>query len=311
VEGRALDGPGIYQSFEAKYPAYPALQLFGDETKPLPVWAEPAPSDKWADVEAPLGVLDLSNPPPDVRRWQYWERCDPRGEREFQRHLNDWDRQLREIQAGKQAHLDTWNQLTYDLADMTRDDRGRLQLDCKLGTYFHSLSASEALDPELTEAYAAWPDSDPDVVWPRLERRAWLHERVPDPVADGWRRSAALGVSTLTIVQVRNRSFDGYKMFLSPRSCTVATQRRRYHVVRGPSANSPAVGQGRLRCRQRGPAACHDGPRVRPDRRRRGAACGERPAGRGLPRPGRQGRQHYGARRPRRADPDDPRGDQP
>jgi hypothetical protein len=25
--------------------------------------------------------------------------------------------------------------------------------------------------------------------------------------------------------------FDGYKMFLSPRSVTVATQRRRYHVV--------------------------------------------------------------------------------
>ena len=66
-------------------------------------------------------------------------RCDPRGEREFQRHLNDWDRQLREIQAGKRAHLDTWNQLTYDLAGMIRDDHGRVQLDCKLGTYFHSL----------------------------------------------------------------------------------------------------------------------------------------------------------------------------
>jgi transcriptional regulator with XRE-family HTH domain len=230
-QGRALDGPGIYGFFEAKYPAYPALRLFGDEAKPLPVWVEPAASEQWTDVEAPLGVLDLSNPPPDVRQWRYWERCDPRAERQFQRHLDEWDHQLREIQAGKRAHLDTWNQLTYDLADMTRDDCGRIQLACKLGTYFHSLSTSEALDPELTEAYAAWPDSDPDLVWPRLERRAWLHERVHDPVADGRRRSAALGVSTLTIVRVRNRSFDGYKMFLSPRSCTVATQRRRYHVV--------------------------------------------------------------------------------
>jgi hypothetical protein len=106
-----------------------------------------------------------------------------------------------------------------------------VRLDCKLGTYFHSLSTSEALDPELTEAYAALPDSDAEMVWPRLERRAWLHERVADPVADGRWRSAAIGVSTLTIVRVRNRSFDGYKMFLSPRSCTVATQRRRYHVV--------------------------------------------------------------------------------
>jgi hypothetical protein len=92
-----------------------------------------------------------------VRRWDYWEGCDPRGERDFQRCLEDWDRQLRELHAGKRAHLDTWNQLTYDLAAMTRDDNGRLRLDCKLGTYFHSLSTSEALDPELTEAYAAWP----------------------------------------------------------------------------------------------------------------------------------------------------------
>ena len=130
-------------------------------------------------------------------------RVRPRGERDFERRLEDWDRQLREIHAGKRAHLDTWNQLTYDLASMTRDDIGRLRLDCKLGTYFHSLSTSEALDPELMEAYAAWPDSDPATVWPRLERRAWLHERVADPVADGHRRSAALGVSTLTIVRVR------------------------------------------------------------------------------------------------------------
>ena len=54
---------------------------------------------------------------------------------------------------------------------------------------------------------------------------------MPDPVADGRYRSAALGVSTLTIGRVRNRTFDGYKLFLSPRSVTVATQRRRYHVV--------------------------------------------------------------------------------
>jgi transcriptional regulator with XRE-family HTH domain len=110
--GRALDGPGIYQLLEAKYPAYPLLRLFGDEAKPLPVWAELAPPEQWADIEAPLGQLDLSQPPPDVRTWRYWEPCDPRGEAEFKRHLDDWDRQLREIRAGRRAHLDTWNQLT-------------------------------------------------------------------------------------------------------------------------------------------------------------------------------------------------------
>ncbi len=228
---RALDGPGVYRLLEAKYPAYPLLRLFGDEAKPLPVWAELAPAEQWADIEAPLGDLDLSGPVPDVRRWGCMQACDPHGEEEFKRHIDDWDRQLQEIRAGKRAHLDTWNQLTYDLRAMIRDDHGRIKLDCKLGTYFHSLSTSECLDPELLEAYAAWPDSEPDAVWPRLERRVWLHERVADPVADGRCRSAALGVSTLTIVRVRNSAFDGYKMFLSPRSITVATQRRRYHVV--------------------------------------------------------------------------------
>jgi hypothetical protein len=229
--GRALDGPGVYRLLEEQYPAYPLLRLFGDAAKPLPVWAELAPAGQWADVEASLGQLDLSQPPPDVRTWRYWEPCDPRGEEEFKRHLDDWDRQLREIRTGRRAHLDTWNQLTYDLQAVTRDEQGRVQVHCKLGTYYHWLSTSECLDPELLGAYAAWPDSKPDQAWPRLARRAWLHERVPDPVADGRDRSAALGVSTLTIVRVRNRTFDGYKLFLSPRSCTVATQRRRYHVV--------------------------------------------------------------------------------
>jgi len=93
------------------------------------------------------------------------------------------------------------------------------------------LSTSECLDPELLEVLAAWPDTQPDQAWTRLPRRAWLHERVADPVADGRYRSTALGVSTLTIVRVRTRGFDGYKLFLSPRSVTVATQRRRYHVI--------------------------------------------------------------------------------
>jgi hypothetical protein len=175
--------------------------------------------------------LDLSTPVPDVRTWRFWEVCDPRGEEELKRHLDEWDRQLREVHAGRREHLKTWNQLTYDLGAMTRDEHGRLRLDCKLGTHYHSPSTSECLDAALSEADAAWPDTTPEFTWPRLERRAWLHERVPDPVADGRHRPAAIGVSTLTIVRVRSRSFDGYKMFLSPRSVTVATQRRRYHVV--------------------------------------------------------------------------------
>jgi hypothetical protein len=229
--GRALDGPGLYEFLEATYASYSLLRLFGDKAKPSPVWAELAPVEQWAEVEAPLGRLDLSPPKPDVRTWRSVEHLDPRGEAEFKRNLDDWDRQLREIRAGGRAHLDTWNQLTYDLRAVTRDHLGRRRLHCGLGTYFHSLSTSECLDSELLEAFAASPDSRPDKVWARLDRRAWLHDRVPDPVTDGRHRSAAIGVSTLTVVRVRNRGFDGYKLFLSPHSVAVASQRRRYHVV--------------------------------------------------------------------------------
>src|SRR5918995_3999970 len=44
--GRALDGPGLYQFLEAAYPGYPVVRLFGDEAKPLPVWAELAPREQ-------------------------------------------------------------------------------------------------------------------------------------------------------------------------------------------------------------------------------------------------------------------------
>jgi hypothetical protein len=46
----------------------------------------------------------------------------PLGERDFELRLEERDRRLREIYAGKRAQLDTWNQLTYDLAAMARDD---------------------------------------------------------------------------------------------------------------------------------------------------------------------------------------------
>src|SRR5207302_11421966 len=92
--------------------------------------------------------------------------------------------------------------------------------------------ASESGAGEAMEAYSAWPDYTPEEGWPKLERRSWLHGRVADPVIDGGHRSSAIGVSTLTVVRVRRTSFDGYKMFISPRSIRVATIQRRQHVIR-------------------------------------------------------------------------------
>ena len=101
----------------------------------------------------------------------------------------------------------------------------------RMGTYFHSLATSESLADEVMEVYSAWPDYTPEEGWPKVERRSWLHGRVADPVIDGGHRSSAIGVSTLTVVRVRRTGFDGYKMFISPRSTRVSTSRRRYHVI--------------------------------------------------------------------------------
>ncbi len=51
----------------------------------------------------------------------------------------------------------------------------------------------------------------------------------------------------------------------------------------------PALGQGNQRRRERGPGAGLDAALVDPDRSEGGSTRGERPAGRDLPRPGRQG----------------------
>ncbi len=227
---RALDGPGLYQFLENAYPAYPVLKMFEDDARPLPVWAKVAPREQWEQTEAGLGELSASGVIPDVRSWLWNEQCDPRAEADFRRHVIDWEQQVKEIQTGRRAHLDKWNQLTYDLGTIQQTATSP-KLLCKMGTYFHSLATSESLSDEILDAYAAWPDYSPEEAWPKLERRAWLHERVADPVADGSHRSSAVGVSTLTIVRVSRRDFDGYKMFISPRSTRVSTSRRRYHVI--------------------------------------------------------------------------------
>ncbi len=229
-QARALEGTGLYELLEKRYPGYSTLKLLGDASKPLPVWAEVAPKDQWSNTEAGLGELTVSLPLPHIREWSNGEACDPRAEADFRRHVDDWDRQVREIQTGRRAHLDKWNQLTYDLDRIERTDRG-LKMHCRMGTYFHSLATSESLADEVMELYSAWPDYTPEDGWPKLERRRWLHERVNEPVIDGRHRSAAIGVSTLTLVRVRRTGFDGYKMFISPRSTRVATSRRRYHVI--------------------------------------------------------------------------------
>ncbi|HEX4863787.1 MAG TPA: hypothetical protein VFV02_06930 [Acidimicrobiales bacterium] len=247
-----LESRGLYRLLATKYPDYPALSLGNDTDPPLPVWAELAPSEQRDDLEAPLGELDLSRPVPSLRRWEYWEPCDPNGEEEFRHRIVAWDRQVEETRLGRRRHLDTWNQLTYDLSSLDRTGMG-VKLHCTLGTYVHSLATSEALAPEIVEAFCAWPDHDPEEVWPRLERRAWLHERVTDPVADGRHRSCAIGVSTLTLVRVRRLGFDGYRMFLSPDSIGTASRRRRYHVVPSgmfqPFADESEESPGGLRAR--------------------------------------------------------------
>src|SRR5947209_2605513 len=96
---RALDGPGLYRFLEETYPAYPALKMFEDDRRPLPVWAEVAPREQWEEIEAGLGELAVHGPVPDVRSWRWDEQCDPQAEADFRRHVNDWEQQVKEIQA--------------------------------------------------------------------------------------------------------------------------------------------------------------------------------------------------------------------
>lgn len=109
--------------------------------------------------------------------------------------------------------------------------RTGMKLHCKLGTYFHTRATSQVLGPEIVDALCKRPDLEPEEAWHLLERRLWLHERVADPVADGRHRSAGIGVSTLTIVRVREQETDGCRMMLSPSSIELASHGPRWHVV--------------------------------------------------------------------------------
>ncbi len=160
-QARALEAPGLCELLAQRYPGYSTLKLLGDESSPLPVWAEVAARDQWSNTEAGLGELNVSLPMPQVREWSTGEDYDPHAEADFRRHLDDWDRQVREIQTGRRRHLDKWNQLTYDLDRIERIDGG-LKMHCKMGTYFHSLATSESLADEVMEVYSAWPDYIPE-----------------------------------------------------------------------------------------------------------------------------------------------------
>ncbi|MFD2351632.1 sigma-70 family RNA polymerase sigma factor [Nonomuraea ferruginea] len=82
-------------------------------------------------------------------------------------------------------------------------------------------------------------------------------------------------------------------------------------MVGDSGGNAPLWGTGVFGARQGGQGPGRDRRAVRPHRRRGAAARGQRPAGRDLPRPGRQDRQHPDPRHPLRPRPDDPRSDQP
>jgi len=85
---------------------------YPDHGRSFKEWAEVAPREQWSDTEASLGKLKVSLPMPQVREWNSGEDYEPRAETDFRRHLDDWNRQIRETQTGRRAHLDKWNQLT-------------------------------------------------------------------------------------------------------------------------------------------------------------------------------------------------------
>jgi RNA polymerase sigma-70 factor, ECF subfamily len=146
----------------------------------------------------------------------------------------------------------------------------------------------------------------------RLRREEYVGPWFPEPLLtdpyEDPERSAELADSVSTAALLLER--------LSPLERAVFVLQEVFgfsfpEVASAVGRSEAACRQGHLRRRERGPGARRARGAVRADRRRPGAAPGERPAGRDLPRPGRQGHQHVGARHPRRADPDHPHGGQP
>ncbi|GIJ44269.1 hypothetical protein Val02_11550 [Virgisporangium aliadipatigenens] len=196
-----LAGRGWEPTLRALYPAYEPVR-FGGRT--FPVTVRPVPPG--TDLDAVLGDLDPTPPP------GFDASFDPRGAAEYRAYAAAPPRQG--LHDGP----------TY-AAVRVRDTADGPRVDARPGSYFASLATAEALEREFVEALAADPDRP--VPPADLPRRAWLHERLADPVRDGRFRAGALSVAT-TVLLPRP---GGHAALLVRRSWRVRTHPGFLHVA--------------------------------------------------------------------------------
>jgi hypothetical protein len=108
---------------------------------------------------------------------------------------------------------------------------GGIKLDCELTSYFRALDTCDELEWELLSQHQQL-NGNSEMHFKefdkRLPLRRSLHAEVPDPVRDGSRRGAAIGVSVL----VAFREVEGVTMWLRRKSMkNVATHRGMIHVL--------------------------------------------------------------------------------
>ena len=96
-----------------------------------------------------------------------------------------------------------------------------LRLRGAIGLYYDMLATCAALERELRDAVAEG--------WMRAPSRATYHRQVPPPDAltRGLKRSAAIGIGTLTVYNAG----DGYKAILARRSASTANDSGMFHVL--------------------------------------------------------------------------------
>ena len=207
-----LKGAGLVTSLRGVYSA----PLVGNQNVAVrsfrPISVLVADHAEWPDLESPLGDLQGSElPRPDA---PYPTHFDPAGDPIYRERLRT------------ASPPDSYNGPTFDVRHIGVGDHGRIKISCGLGRYFVSLATSEALDDELMKALERDPNQP--VTLMNLPRRAWLHQRVADPVRDGRFRSAAVSIATVSLVA---REKGLYRLLLATRSRRVATHPSFNHVI--------------------------------------------------------------------------------
>jgi hypothetical protein len=203
----------VYDFIAWKYQDGPLLRREGET---YPVWVFPVRLGEGAETGGQLRNPDSVLEPLGSAK---------RGEQSEPIRSEDYRKTL--IRAGRLNPR--VNRKTLVMDTMATD--GRLRIACRMGRYFDGLDTCDAFEWELLRNAKHLNSSDAASFGEfdgRLPLRRRLHESVQDPLRNGSRRSAVLGISVL----IAYRENGDYYLMLRRRSSTrVAAHPRGIHVI--------------------------------------------------------------------------------